>query len=459
MKLVVTFFRHVLTPFTMIFAVIAGLLAAGVSGLVEFSVLQQWLRPENQRLFFIPLIVVFALEGFKLFLHFSEAAFRQNPLSNADRASLQTFLSVLPYIKWGLVAFSLVCTLIFMSSSFYYKVPGEEAESVQTVRERIEAAYSRDEQTAIEEADRIYQNTIDAAFLQVQAAQDHFDAITIVYTPRNEYVRSTEAKEAARQALQTAQQEYALAQSRAEQARIDRLEVARQALDAAKAQELEALEQSELALISGDNQYLSSFLLFFSQTFFNRTYSRPSYYIWVVTISIVLSALLEAVISLSQRVITLPPGAMSAISEGAPIDADGKERVARFLQYLTGAVVALAIFLMYGGLMEISYNKIHLGAALVCSLVAVLIPSVIFRGVQPEQEESGIKRFFQKVAIEAQTVTVKGLLSFAGFMLIGMFFGETFASLSVSAIGISIGNIIGHTLHLLPVNGPMSTQA
>ena len=145
MKIVLNFFRHVLTPFTMIFAVIAGLLAAGVSALVEFFVLQQWLRPENQRLFFIPLIVVIALEGIKLFLHFSEAAFKQNPLSDTDRASLQTFLSVLPHIKWGLVAFSLVCTLIFMSSLFYYKVPGKEAESVQVAREKIEAAYSRDE--------------------------------------------------------------------------------------------------------------------------------------------------------------------------------------------------------------------------------------------------------------------------------------------------------------------------
>lgn len=459
MKLVLIFFRHVLTPFTMIFAVISGLLAAGVSALVEFFVLQQWLRLENQRLFFIPLIVVIALEGVKLFLHFSEAAFRQNTLSATDRASLQTFLSILPYIKWGLVTFSLVCTLIFAASSFYYKVPGEETQSIQAAREKIEAAYSRDEQAAADEADRIYQNTVNTAFLQVQAAQDYFDSITVVYTPKYEYTRSTEAKENARQALQAAQQEYILAQSQAEQARIARLEASRQALDASKAQELAALEQSELAAVSGDNEYLSSFLLFFSHTFFNRAYSRASYYIWVVIISVALSALLEAVISLSQYVITLSPGALAAISEGVPIEADGKERVARFLRYLTSTFVALAIFLMYGGLMEISYSSIHLGAALVCSLVAVIIPSVIFCGVQSEQEEKGIRRFFQKATSEAQTVTVKGLLSFSGFVLIGMLFGETFASLSVPAIGISIGNIIGHTLHLLPTNNPTSAQA
>ena len=452
MKLVLAFFRHVLTPFTLIFAVIAGLLAAGVSALVEFFVLQQWLRPENKDLFFIPLIIVLALEGIKLFLHFFEAAFRQNPVSDSDQTSLQAFLGVLPYIKWGLVTFSLVCTLIFTASSFYYKVPGTETQAVQEAREKIEAAYDRFLQIAEAEADRIYQNTVDTAFIQVQTAQDHFDSIAIIYTPRYEYTRTTEAKEAARQALQTAQQEYGLAQHQAEQARTDRLDAARRKLDATKVQELTALERSDLALVSGDNQYLSSFLLFFSQTFFNRTYSRASYYIWVVIISIALSALLEAVISLSQRVITLPPGALAAISEGAPLEAAERQRAARFLRYLTNTIVAIAIFLMYGGLMEVSYTSVHLGAALICSLITVLIPSVIFRGVQPKETQDNVKRFFQKAVIEVQSVTVKGLLSFAGFTLIGMFFGETFASLNVPAIGISIGNMVGHTLHLLPTS-------
>lgn len=455
MKIVLTFFRHVLTPFAFIFAVIAGLLAAGVSALVEFLVLQQWLRPDNQHLFFMPLIVVIALEGIKLFLHFSEAAFRQNQLSDADRESIKTFLDVLPYIKWGLIIFSLICTLIFVASSFYYKVPGEEAESVKEAKEKIEEEYRQNMQEAAKEAERIYQDTVETAFLRVQAAQDYFDSITIVYTPWYEYERSTEAKETAQQKLQSAQQEYTLAQSQAEQARTASLETSKRELDAVKNEKLGALEQSELALVSGDNQYLSRFLLFFSQTFFNQTYSRASYYIWVVIISVALSALLEAAISLSQRVITLPPGAFAAISEGAPIGADEKDRATRFLRYLTNALVALSIFLMYGGLMEISYNGIHLGAALVCSLISVLIPSVIFCGGPPKPEE-GISRFFQKVASEAQAVTVKGLLSFAGFMLIGMLFGESFSALSLPAIGISIGNIVGHTLHILPINSSAS---
>lgn len=458
MKLVISVFRHVLTPFAMIFAVIAGFLAAGVSALVEFFVLQQWLRPESKGLVFIPLLVVIALEGVKLFLHFAEAAFEQNQFSDEDKASLQGFLSALPYIKWGLVGFSVVCTLIFTASSFYYKVPGGETESIQQAKAEIEAEHDHDLQTVVDEADRVYQDKVNTAFIPVQAAQDYFDSITIVYTPWYEYERSTEAKEAAQQALQAAQLEYIAAQDQANQERTAFVEAARQTLDSRKNEELTKLEQSELALVAGDNQYLSSFLLFFSHTFFGQSYTRASYYIWVVMISLALSVLLEGVISLSQRVITLPEGVLAAISKGTPIKEGEKEKATRFVRYLTNAFIALAVFLMYGGLMEVSYNNIQLGAALVCSLITALIPSAIFNTTEPKADTDKFKRFFQKVAAEAQAVTVKGLISFAGFMLIGMLFGETFASLSVSAIGISVGNIVGHTLHLIPSNNPVAAQ-
>ncbi len=100
--------------------------------------------------------------------------------------------------------------------------------------------------------------------------------------------------------------------------------------------------------------------------------------------------------------------------------------------------------------MEISYNNIQLVAAFVCSLVTVLIPSAFFICPNAEDNEDGLKNFLQKAISEARAVTVKGLVSFGGFMLIGMLFGETFVSLSVPAIAISVGNIIGHALHLLP---------
>lgn len=458
MKLIISVFRHILTPFAMIFAVIAGILAAGVSALVEFFVLQQWLRPENKNLVFIPLLVVVALEGVKLFLHFAEAAFEQNQLSDEDRVSLQGFLSVLPYIKWGLVSFSVVCTLIFTASSFYYKVPGREAESVQQAKAEIEAEYNRDLQAVTDEAGRVYQDKVNTAFIPVQAAQNYFDSITIVYTPWYEYERSTAAKEAAQQALQVAQLEYIAAQEQANQERVAFVEESRQTLDSRKSEELAKLEQSELALIAGDNQYLSSFLLFFSHTFFGQSYTRASYYIWVIMISLALSVLLEGVISLSQRVITLPEAVLTAISKGATIEETDKEKTTRFVRYLTNAFIALAVFLMYGGFMEVSYNNIQLGAALICSLITALIPSAILYTVEPKEGTEKIKHFFQKAAAEAQAVTVKGLISFAGFMLIGMFFGETFVSLSVPAIGISVGNIVGHTLHLIPSNNPAATQ-
>lgn len=450
MKLIITIFRHMLAPLMMIFAVIAGVLAAGVSGLIEYHVLQQWLRIEENNLLFIPLLVVIALEGVKLFLHFSGAAFEQNRISAEDKTSLRNFLCVLPYIKWGLVIFSFVCTLIFSASSFYHTVQGEDPELVQKAKEEIEAEYVERLQSVANDIEQTYQKRIDAAFIPVQAAQDNFNSIIIVYTPWYEYVRTTEVKNNAQQTLQTAQQNYIDAQEEAERERIASMAAEKQSLDDWKAHELSKLEESELAQVAGDNQYLSKFLLFFSHTFFSQPYSRISYYICVVTISIVLSTLLEGVISISQMAITLPVGALAAISDEAPIEAAEKKKLTSVIRHVTTALISVAVFLMYGGLMEISYNHAQLGSAMICSLAVALIPYVIFSRFDGKSEEGKAKQFFQKVIAEIQAVTVKGLVSFAGFILIGMLFGETFASLSVSAIGISLGNIAGHALHLLP---------
>ena len=64
MKFVIAVFRHIFTPLALVLAVLAGLLAAATSALIEYHVLQEWLRPEGTGLLFLPLIIVTALEGF-----------------------------------------------------------------------------------------------------------------------------------------------------------------------------------------------------------------------------------------------------------------------------------------------------------------------------------------------------------------------------------------------------------
>ena len=78
--------------------------------------------------------------------------------------------------------------------------------------------------------------------------------------------------------LQDARREYSAAQNQSNQNRTVSMEAPWQVLDSRKREQLVKLEQSELDLITGDNQHLSSFLLSFSQTFL--TGALPVHPIW-----------------------------------------------------------------------------------------------------------------------------------------------------------------------------------
>ena len=118
MKFVIAVFRHIFTPLALVLAVLAGLLAAATSALIEYHVLQEWLRPEGTGLLLLPLIIVTALEGTKLFLHFFGAALAQNGLTQSEQSLLSKFRDILPLIRNGLVIFSFACSLILAARAF-----------------------------------------------------------------------------------------------------------------------------------------------------------------------------------------------------------------------------------------------------------------------------------------------------------------------------------------------------
>lgn len=61
MRFTIMLFRQIFTPVTVIFAVIAGLLAAFVSALIEYVVLQEWLTSNGAKMAFLPVAIVTAL--------------------------------------------------------------------------------------------------------------------------------------------------------------------------------------------------------------------------------------------------------------------------------------------------------------------------------------------------------------------------------------------------------------
>lgn len=450
MKMITALFRHVLIPVVFAFVVLAGILAAAVSALIEFVVLQQWLRPNGTGVIFLPLIIVIALEGTKLFLHLFEAAFKQSALSDKDRKTLNSFKKISAIVKWGLVIFSFMCSLVFTANSFYFKVPEGQSNELKQAQAEIIAEYESRRDAAIRDADYTYQQTLEAASKRVESAQDSFDSIEIVYTPKYKYERTTAQKEEARKALEAAQANYEQVQATASQERTEAIQVADGLNSQWRDDQMAALEKTVLAETANDNPFLSSFLLAFSHTFFQKTYTRGAYLIWVMIISLSISILLEAVISVAQHVISCPPNALDAISEGDSLTDKERNKLTHGVKIMVSMAVAFSIYLIYGAAMELTYNRHEIIAALVCCLVVVLVDSVI--AVEPITDgEKGVKRAAKGFLSEARTVIIEGLLSFAGYVLLGIAFGETFTTLSLSAVGVSIGNSLGHILHLPPI--------
>ena len=154
---------------------------------------------------------------------------------------------------------------------------------------------------------------------------------------------------------------------------------------------------------------------------------------------------------MSQYVISFPVSVLKAISGDFSNDQEVQEELNNVVRTMVSAAVAFFVFLIYGAFQEISYNKLEVGAAIACSILTVLVPSAI-TAIQWKKQDTGIKKVAKDLISEVRASAIKGMLSFAGFVLIGLLFGEAYESLSMSAIGISIGNSVGHMLHLLPDN-------
>lgn len=458
MNWVISIFKHVLAPTITIFGVLAGFLTAAVSGLIEFAVLQQWLVPAGSTdgAVYLPLIIVACLEITKLVLHFNRVAIKKRAGESGDNDAITAFNKMARPVEFGLVAFSFICSLIFTANAFYYQVPDARTAENTAAIEAINATYSSKLESKMVAADEEYRLAVETAEFYVANAKQHLSDLssTPVYTPKAAYERYLKELEDAKEAVMKAEERYSDDIATAGAVLNKAKEDAREEMDAWRASELLNEGAATQATTAGDNAYLKSFLLFFSESIMGRQYSRPAYFACVIIISLAISALLELTICISQILIALPASVLKALSDEFKIDDKEKAKRQRVVMTIVSAGVSMGIFLLYGAVMEQSYNKIQLGAGVICCLISVLVPSVIIAG-----KKEGWKKHATSAVQEIRTMIIKGVLTFGVFILIGILFGETYAGLSTSAIGITLGSIAGHMLHIIPVTSTATTQA
>ena len=451
MRFTIMLFRQIFTPVTVIFAVIAGLLAAFVSALIEYVVLQEWLTSNGAKMAFLPVAIVTALEGTKLYLHFFNAAFRQNDLSAKENEALANFFKFLRIIQYALVGFSFCCSLIFTANAFYSQSVTRQSEELQEAQNAINNTYEGELTTETEAAMAAYNDAIASAKNHLDKATLYWESIEIIRTPLREFQRTTELKEAAWSEVEKAQAAYDQVEKVAREDREARVRTAEQELTKKRDAALAELDQSTLGRVAGDNVFLRNFLLFIFTTLIQKEYPRWVYLIFVFFISLAISGLLEGVILLSQYVISFPPSVLEKLSEGCKITQLEKEKLTRVVQVAVSIMLALAIFLIYGLIQEIVYTATDIKAAIIVTCLTVIIPSIVTAtawSIPATAQHAGLKTAVKDTLDEIRSTVIKGLLSFGGFILIGLFFGEDFAALTMPAVGIAVGNSIGHLFHV-----------
>lgn len=90
-------------------------------------------------------------------------------------------------------------------------------------------------------------------------------------------------------------------------------------------------------------------------------------------------------------------------------------------------MIALSLFLIYGAVQKVVYTGVDIGAAVVSTMITVLIPTVVTT-IEWKSADTGWRKVAKDVLSEVRST----------------------AALSMPASGISFGNAAGHLFYLSP---------
>lgn len=454
MKFIFMLFNHLLAPLIVLLMALLGLMSITLSGAIEFFVIQDFfvnitVTSESSSSIFFPLTIVVILEGTKLFLHFGNqsiiAACKSD--KSATNTQLQTILTL---AKVSLVSFSFFCSLVFVSNALYSDVPTlrdsyiaeKTAEHELSTNEAIEAI-ELNLQNSIESSIQIEKEAYDNAVANLEK----WDSEPTL-TPQVAYERWLLMHEELTEKVTIATDAYQIAKDNAELNYTTIANEKIQALSLAHAEYVTALSSDLDVLSEGDNPLLRSFLLFFSETFFSTSYTRPVYFSIALTISLLISAFLEFSISLSSTLISLPEKKLSqAFSASDSLDAQTKKQLKFIFNILAGTLISCSIFTIFGLILEISMNDINLFHAFLCYVLTTLF---IFMYQYFQRTSAGASSdkapFFRSCFSKAHSMFIESIVSILIFIVIGVVTGDTFTGLSLSTIGISVGSLGGNLI-------------
>ena len=348
-------------------------------------------------------------------------------------------------VKYVLVVVSLTCSIIYSVSALYLASYDETEVKKQT--SEINAALDKDIEQVTAKQNENYNNKIKPYSDAKQAATEAVSN----FDPDGLYWWQAEMQlQALKDNLALAESTYNEKSAQFEKEKNAAIESEVSALTEEANKKISAISDTTSANVAAkyDNAILSQFLTVLANTFIGTaTYSRFAYLILTVLIGLIVSVVLEIIISFTFTLLS----DVSNIQFCDPVSVDRKfqkwseQLILAFIK----AFFALTIYVIIIGLVNSSsISEDQFWIALFAYILAICMAK-FFSSKNPEKSpnNNSIQMDFYVVVKES---IIQGILSFAGFMLLGFVFGKDAVTLDISTIAIGLGATLSSFLGKLP---------
>lgn len=448
MKTVKFFAAHIMPNLLFLFEILLGIAAAILSAGIEYSVFNGLLSNAGSGISVSPVpmsvLCVLCLEGSKIFLHmYIEICKTRCQELNLSIKHPQKVLLVL-------VAFSMVCTFVWSTHVLYFGVVdadnGAYLADVQGINQKYDSLIQNlkgSEGTTIAERIRPYKE-------RYQSADKLYQEYEVNNASQHRYERTTAEKKRLKDEADAAFTAYENAQKTIPN--MIQKEVSTQISELEEQRNTELQNRKDIITTNtGANSYLHVVLMAVCHYLFGLlTYSPKLYFIVTMIFSITLAGILESLIGISLNLVALPDAYWDILLQTAGLPEARHKALKMITTAFLVATVSTILFMAYCMFQDLGVEP---KLTLVALGVFVAI-NMVMMAFYPDRENtkqvvpSTASVQWPEVKSEITIMVVKGCFSFIAFVFLGTVFGNNFQELTLPAIGMTIGSVGGHLIHL-----------
>lgn len=460
MKTIVAIMKHVFVPISAFLFLGIGILACIYSGVIEYSVLKEMLKVSGSagemiRPEFWPFILVVVLEGAKFTLHFYGASLKNKKttvqITDMDAEGLCRLITI---IKRSLVGFSLLCTVIFVTHTYYQ----DEGVSVRQQEEQMRIQASQEYDSGVDRLERARKKSIQTGLERYENDKKYIEELRDQLEEQERIIQNTagikhrdDLQEEADQTRKTIKE----AEKRYKENTDPIYEKAQEEYDNSlkKLQETYGEEGSSIVLAkedprlaaAGDNPYLRVFLNAFCETLFGKSYGRKTYLVWVSVLAVLLAAILEACISISQTLLTISADSFLKILGECQITKE-ERRVVKAVAWLIFSIFSLvSSYIVCGLMLDVDLTRTSLMMAAGSYVMVILLMGISDRmGNGPSKDKKdteGDMPLWKQLAQIAWSSVVPAAMAFAGYVFVGFICDGSFSYGDMNGLAIALGGV------------------